>query len=188
MSSLEDFILEYKDSETGELVVTLATYYERYIKPLRREFSRWSFLEDKLVLCWFPDHEDVNPSMGYIPDRTHKGQYIYHCFGCGKSGNVVRLHQQIEELYHNNRLSVEDACRDLAAKFGIQLPELSELSEDDYEGKYLRKLRKIDIMKYHYTRNDYIREIRKNRVGTHSLDALNSENVKMIATEKHLYD
>lgn len=188
MSALEDYILSYRNAD-GDLVITLQGYYEDYIKPLQKKFEPWSFYSNKLVLCWFPDHEDKNPSMGYMPDHKHKGQSLYHCFGCGRTGNIVRLHQQIEELYHGNKLSVKDACLNLANKYGVPVDDFAEVDEEDYEGRYKKKLKRIDVLQRHYSKADYISVIRANRSSDlSSLDKLNSENVKMIATEKKLYD
>ena len=189
--TIQDYILDYKVN--GECVCNLFDYYERFIKPLDNQFKRYSFGVSKLVLCWFKDHEDKNPSLGYIKDSRHKGQHLYHCFGCGKTGNVIRLHQIIEAQYHNKQLTEEEACKELANLFDIPLGEFDEYSEEDYEGRFRYKLIRVDKLSKQYTATDYKRElleIRKsapNRQLTNKeLSKVNAECVKMIASNKYL--
>ena len=187
--TLDDYILSYKENETDEvLTVDLFAYYENFIRPLDKRFEPYSFYDNKLVLCWFKDHEDVNPSMGYINDRFHKGQKLYHCFGCGKSGDVIRLNQIIESQYHNRDLSRKESCLDLAIKFNIPIDDYEELSDEDYEKRYLRFLRKFDALMNRYTVRDFSRALLQQRKsGKIDLNKVNSECVKMIATIKQLY-
>ena len=187
MNTLDDYILSYKDGD--EIVVDLFSYYENFIRPLDDRFKPYSFYDNKLVLCWFKDHEDVNPSMGYINDRFHKGQKLYHCFGCGKTGDVIRLNQLIESQYHNRELSRKESCIDLAEKFNIDIADFDELADDDYEARYIRKLRQFDMKMKRYTVNDFSHSLLAERItGKPNLDKINSECVKMIATVKQLYD
>lgn len=188
MATIQDYILEYKNDK-GDIVCNLFDYYDRYIKPLKEEFKRYDLFSSKLVLCWFKDHEDVNPSMGYINDRQHKGGKIYHCFGCGKTGNVIRLHQLIQSQYFNRELSEVDACKELAQLFDIPLEEFDETAEDDYEAQYINRLRRVRKVKTLYTVQDYsdnLLNIRKK--GNVNLADVNAECIKMIASVKYLYN
>ena len=187
MASLEDFILSYKVND--EVLVDLFSYYENYIRNLDKRFEPYSYYNNKLVLCWFKDHEDVNPSMGYINDKFHKGQKLYHCFGCGKTGDVIRLNQIIESQYHNNNLDRIESCKDLARKFGIDISDYGSFDNEDREVQYLRRLKKLDILKNRYTFKEFSTAIRNQRLtGNIDLNKINSECVKMIATVKQLYD
>lgn len=184
---LEDYILSYKVDD--EIVVDLFSYYENYIRHLDKTFEPYSYYENKLVLCWFKEHEDVNPSMGFVNDRYHKGQKLYHCFGCGRTGDVIRLNQLIESEYHNRDLNRKESCLDLAEKYGIPIDEYEELDEEDYEARYLRRLSNIDRLMRRYTYKDFSMNIMKQRMnGKIDLNRINSECVKMIATVKQLYD
>jgi DNA primase len=61
-------------------------------------------------LC--PFHADRNPSF-YVDEE--KG--LYHCFGCGASGNVFRFIMEMEKL------TFFEALQHLAKRYGIPIPE-----------------------------------------------------------------
>lgn len=188
--TLKDYILTYE--KDGNILVNLYDYYEWYIKPLNKKWEHQSYYSTGMVLCFFPDHADVNPSMGSIKDKRLKGVRVCHCFGCGRTADVVRLHQIIQEQYHHRTLTEKEACIDLAGLFGVPIEEFDELADDDYEGKYIRNLHKIDTLQTHYTVREFssgILNLRKEaQGGMVDLNKLNSESVKMIATVKQLYD
>lgn len=166
--------------------VDLYEYYARYVKPLSKKFENDVYTTGSLVLCWFKDHADVNPSMGSIRDKHVKGCMLYHCFGCGRTGDVIKLHQSIEKEYHNRVLTEKEACLELAKLFGLTIED--DIDEDDYEARYLAKSREIDMLQRRYTEKDFslaLLNIRKQGV---SLDKINSEVVKLTATVKNLYD
>lgn len=62
------------------------------------------------ALC--PFHQEKTPSFMVSPDRQ-----IYHCFGCGESGNAFNFLMQYE------RLEFLEAVEALAKKVGISLPQ-----------------------------------------------------------------
>ena len=62
------------------------------------------------ALC--PFHKEKTPSFHVIPDKQ-----IYHCFGCGKGGDVFSFLMNLEHL------SFPEAVRFLAAKHGIEIPK-----------------------------------------------------------------
>lgn len=185
--TLVDFILTYE--RDGKIVCNLFDYYEEFIRPLDERFKNHSYYENDLVLCYLKDHADVNPSMGYISDKFHKGVKLCHCFGCGRTYNVVRLNQVISSQYFGKELSEKESCVDLATKFNIDISEFDELADDDYEGKHLAKLRKIEQLKRRYTFEDFKDKLLEQRKsGKVDLGRVNAECVKMIATTKQLYD
>lgn len=67
-------------------------------------------------LC--PFHGEKTPSFTVNPDRN-----LYHCFGCGASGNVFGF------LMRHDGLSFPEAVRRLAEKAGVEIPESGEDSE-----------------------------------------------------------
>lgn len=71
-------------------------------------------------LC--PFHTEKTPSFMVSPEKQ-----IYHCFGCGKGGNVVGFLMDFEKL------SFIDAVRKIAFELGIKLPET--YSEEDAQQK-----------------------------------------------------
>jgi DNA primase len=68
-------------------------------------------------LC--PFHHEKTPSFQVNPDRG-----IFHCFGCGESGNAFAFLIRIEGL------TFPEAVRTLAASAGITIPESGRSEED----------------------------------------------------------
>lgn len=188
--TLREYILTY--SVNDNIVANLFDYYDIFISTLNDSFKKYSYHTSNLVLCYFKDHEDINPSMGWIKDKKLKGVKVCHCFGCGKTADVVRLHQILSKQYLNKELSEQEACYEIADLFSIPLGDFEELDEEDYEEMYMRNLRRIDSLKNRYSVRDWergIMDIRSNsKMGAVDLNKLNSESVKMIATVKQLYD
>ena len=75
-------------------------------------------------LC--PFHTEKTPSFS-----VNEGKQFYHCFGCGKSGDVIGF---VQEYY---KLPFMEAVEKLAAENGIKLPERRSSGP------------KIDYDKYH---------------------------------------
>ncbi|MEZ5359522.1 MAG: DNA primase [Candidatus Zixiibacteriota bacterium] len=69
-----------------------------------------------LGLC--PFHTEKTPSFSVSPDKQ-----IYHCFGCGKGGNVFSF------LMEHENMSFIEAIRLLADRYGVMLPTF-EKEED----------------------------------------------------------
>lgn len=61
-------------------------------------------------LC--PFHSEKTPSFTVNPERR-----IYHCFGCGEGGDVIRF------VMNYHRLSFPEAIKELARRYHINLPE-----------------------------------------------------------------
>lgn len=62
-------------------------------------------------LCPFPDHSEKSPSFSVSQDKQ-----LYHCFGCGKSGNIYSF---LRDYYG---YSFVESIEYLAKKAGIPLP------------------------------------------------------------------
>lgn len=189
---LEEFILTYRGTtDSGEqgIVCNIPDYYERYIKPLDKRFAEYNFYGSRTVIC--PIHNDTDPSMGLINHRFLSDVKIYHCFGCGASGTIIRLHQYIQDLYYNKKLTEDESCKDLASLFNIPLDDFDEIAEDDYEGRYMATLKRLSKLNKSYTIREYSSEllnIRKSNIPLEDkLSRINSESIKMIATHKKLY-
>lgn len=56
------------------------------------------------IRCPLPDHDDSTPSF-FFDD----GKQVFKCFGCGKGGTVVELHQIMSNK--SKREAIEDLCR-----------------------------------------------------------------------------
>jgi len=74
-----------------------------------------------LGLC--PFHTEKTPSFTVSADKQ-----MYHCFGCGKGGNVFTF------LMEMDKVSFVEAVRSLASKSGITIPEESKpMTEEQTE-------------------------------------------------------
>lgn len=87
--------------------------------PLKRRGSNYQ------GLC--PFHNEKTPSFSVSP-----GKQIFHCFGCGKGGNVFRFVMEIEGI------SFVEAVEKLAKRAGINLPE-KEMTKEQRERLEKRK-------------------------------------------------
>ena len=89
-------------------------------------------------LC--PFHKEKSPSFSVSPDRQY-----YHCFGCGKGGDVFNFIMEIEKL------SFREALEFLAERGHIKLPEVED-AEFNKKQYLIDKMNKINLettMFYH---------------------------------------
>ena len=75
------------------------------------------------ALC--PLHKEKTPSFHVVPDKQ-----IYHCFGCGKGGDVFSFLMELEHF------SFPEAVRYLAAKAGVSIPDDRSSENDPKAGLY----------------------------------------------------
>ena len=182
--TLREHILTYERG--GEIVASLFNYYDTFITTLDPEFTKYSYRKTKLVLCYMKDHNDVNPSMGYINHKTLKGVMQCHCFGCGRTADVVRLHQLLMQQYRGTMLSEKEACMQLAEMFDIPVDAIEP--DEDPAIRFERKMRAVTRVSRNYSANDFRRNLLDLRSSNNATtDRINSECVKMIATQKKLY-
>src|SRR5947199_6801164 len=71
-------------------------------------------------LC--PFHNEKSPSFSVNIERQ-----FFHCFGCGKSGDVFKFVQEREQI------SFPEAIKLVAEKMGIPLPKMQYSSESEAE-------------------------------------------------------
>ena len=69
--------------------------------------------------CPLPGHTEKTPSFAV----NEPGQF-YHCFGCGKGGNVIKFIQEVESL------SFYEAIKFLAEMANMPLPEESGMDDE----------------------------------------------------------
>jgi DNA primase len=89
-----------------------------YVPLKPRGMNHWG-------LC--PFHQEKTPSFS-----VHAGRQWFHCFGCGKSGDVFTFVQQVENI------SFFEALRLIAQKLDIKLPKMQYNSEHEAEDAKLR--------------------------------------------------
>ena len=90
-------------------------------------------------LC--PFHSEKSPSFSVRPERQ-----MYHCFGCGKSGDPISFVMEYENY------SFKEAVDFLAARAGIKLPEAGDSEEERKKHTKRDKLLAInkEAGKYYY--------------------------------------
>ncbi len=81
-------------------------------------------------LCPFPSHNEKTPSFSVSQDRQ-----LYHCFGCGQSGNIF-TYLQVRRGMH-----FMEAVTTLAQRAGLPLPDRQEGSDR----QYLERKRLLEI-------------------------------------------
>ena len=107
------------DNFTDELKAQL-----NIVDIIGREVALKKSGSNYMGLC--PFHSEKTPSFS-----VNEGKQFYHCFGCGKSGDVIGF---VQEYY---KLPFVEAVEKLAAENGIKLPERRSSGP------------KIDYDKYH---------------------------------------
>ena len=90
-------------------------YVSQYV-PLKKSGKDYS------GLC--PFHHEKTPSFHVSQDKQ-----LFHCFGCGASGNLVQFVMRMENL------DFVDSLRVLADRAGIVIPEEDELTTEDHSRK-----------------------------------------------------
>lgn len=189
--TLEEFVLTYKNSE-GNLVITVEAYYERYVKPLSPKFKQSSFAGgSSKVLCCF--HDDKRPSMGLMASTKYPGVKLYHCFGCGAIGTVIRFHQRVQREYYNRRLTETEAAKELCVLFGVDTEQYKTKVYEGDNAVYMKRVAYIgkNIGRYdiHAFKNELC-DVRSDDTLTidKKINKLNSAMVRYIATTKKMYD
>lgn len=115
-------------------------------------------------LC--PFHDEKSPSFSVTEDKQ-----LFHCFGCGKSGNVISFMMEVETL------SFIETIKHLADRTGVTLPEtkskqpkLSEesttlLSAYDWLTKYY-----LHFLKYHDDAKDGLAYFQARGISEQTID------------------
>ena len=87
-----------------------------------------------------PFHREKTPSFAVTPDKQ-----IYHCFGCGEGGNVVRFIMRAENI------SFKEAIEFLAERAKIALPTTDYrnegISDDEFKMREYHKSQMYEINK-----------------------------------------
>lgn len=100
--------------------------------------------------CPLPGHTEKTPSFCV----NEPGQF-YHCFGCGKSGDVIKFIEETESL------NFVEAVKLLAEKCGMQMPESDGYSEEAAKKEQAKRDRLFNLLKsaaYYYVKNLYTDE------------------------------
>lgn len=93
--------------------INLIEYYNTQIVPLGEKYKPMSESHNSSI-C--PFHIDTDPSLHYWKQKG-----IFHCFGCGFGGDVVKTHIQLRRQHFGEKLSIDKAVEQLATLFDIEL-------------------------------------------------------------------
>lgn len=103
------------DIETIKSRLRLSDVISSYVR-----LTRQGSTDDYKACC--PFHNEKTPSF-----IVHNDKGFYHCFGCGKSGNMFTFVQEMEKL------SFPEAVEELAKKAGIELKVQTKQEKEKYD-------------------------------------------------------
>ena len=106
-----------------------------------------------------PFHNEKSPSFVVSPDRQ-----IWHCFGCGKGGDVYTFLMEYE------RLEFPEALRTLAKRVGIELTSVERDSGLATQKERLYQINSLTKEYYHYV-------LTKHAAGKRALEYLKNRGV-----------
>ena len=127
--------------------MTTAKTYNEAIDEIRNRTDILDVVQSRVVLkkkgnnYWgcCPFHQEKTPSFCV---NTQKG--IFKCFGCGEGGDAISFLMKI------NNQSFSEVIKDLAEKYGIELPQTSGNSQKYKEEKQQIKDLLLDASKYYH--------------------------------------
>lgn len=128
----EDLIEEIRVSND---IVDVISEYVKLDKKGKNYFGRCPF------------HNEKTASFSVEPTKQ-----IFHCFGCGKGGNVIHFIMGIENL------DFPEALKLLADRAKIQIPEGKDGIQDDAKAKLKKELLQINIEAARFFHNNLIDE------------------------------
>ncbi len=98
-----------------------------YVKLERRGYSYWA-------CC--PFHHEKTPSFA-----VNAADRYYHCFGCGKSGDVITFIKEYENVDFRQAVEI------LAARAGLEVPALDDRSAEEAAEKKKKRDRLYALMR-----------------------------------------
>lgn len=94
-------------------------YFNTYVVGVKEGVKE---LSDSYPSTICPFHHDTDPSFHWW---KKKNRFI--CFGkCGWSGDLVKLHQSVRNVFYEESLSIEEALKSL-----LKLYDMSDLLDED---------------------------------------------------------
>ncbi len=126
--------------QTADIVEVISAHTD-----LRRQGARW------VGLC--PFHEERTPSFS-----VDAGEKLYHCFGCGVGGDVIKFVEEKEGL------GFADAVELLAERYGVELERDKEDPRAEARRKQRRRLEEL-LERTASFYASYLWELRRGRQG-----------------------
>jgi len=118
-------------------------------------------------LC--PFHTENTPSFSVSPDKQ-----LYHCFGCGASGNVIGFIMQAENC------DFVDAIKYLAQRINYDIPEDS-MSDQEKANKQIKEI----LFKIHKKAARYFYDNLSSLEGKKALRYLDKRNISLPVRKKY---
>ncbi|WP_089966712.1 DNA primase [Lihuaxuella thermophila] len=117
-------------------------------------------------LC--PFHSERTPSFSVSPEKQ-----IFHCFGCGAGGDIIKFVMEIEQY------TFIEAVRHLAEQAGIHIPETGPVSDgrEEEERRQMREALKLASKLYHHL-------LVHTEYGRHAREYLKQRQVSMETVEE----
>lgn len=113
-------------------------------------------------LC--PFHAEKTPSFHVNPGRR-----MFHCFGCGASGDVIGFVMKIEGL------SFPEAARRLADRTGVEIPQLD--ARDDLELRRARERKERLTSLMDSATGYFVAQLQEHPLGSFARDAITGRGV-----------
>ncbi len=92
--------------------INIVDFIGQYLR-LQKAGANWK------ALC--PFHSEKTPSF-----MVHEEKQIWHCFGCGKGGDIFDFLMQMEAL------DFKEALKILAEKAGVELPKINKFAKENF--------------------------------------------------------
>lgn len=89
-----------------------------------------------------PFHKEKTPSF-----NVHPGKQIFHCFGCGVGGDVIKFWMMHE------RVNFIEAIKQLSQRLGIAMPQLESRPKDEGAEKKRRDLLNVNHLALKFFQN-----------------------------------
>ncbi len=116
-------------------------------------------------LC--PFHNEKSPSFSVSP-----GKQMFHCFGCGKGGNVITFVRDIENI------SFIDATKKLAERAGVKLPEVEVSKEEKERQNFVNRLLEVNKLSAQYFYRALMSDKGQNALNYFKKRGLTEETIK----------
>lgn len=133
--------------------LSMEEYYLKQVYSRGGKYTKGHPISDRLVLC--PLHDDKNPSMGFIHGKD--GITKFHCFGCGKAGDIIDLHMGITKTFDRAK-ALKEVCEILGIPFE-EIEEDGKISQDLFN----ERLKRVRVLNSTLTQAGFSRIIRENR-------------------------
>ncbi len=107
-----------------------------------------------------PFHGERTPSFYVSPERQ-----VWHCFGCGKGGDIFTFFMEMEKV------EFAEALRVLAGKAGVQLTQSYELTQNQKQRERLFQMNHLMVEYYHYI-------LTKHKIGEKAREYLENRRIE----------